>query len=82
MIDESAKILDLASYRKANAAGLRGADSMAGSVPAMSYGAMSAAPFAIPMAFLVAWPAFVFLPCANQIHGQVGEGRRDAGRAG
>jgi hypothetical protein len=81
MIDESAKIFDLASYRKVNAAGLRGADSVADSLPAMSYGAMSAVPFAIPMAFLVAWPAFVFLPWANRIHGQIGEGRRDAERA-
>ncbi|MDR3467907.1 MAG: hypothetical protein P4M07_18400 [Xanthobacteraceae bacterium] len=82
MIEDSAKILDLESYRKASAAPPPGAGGSVAPVPAMIYGAMSAAPFAIPMAFLTAWPAFVFWPLAGQIRGRIGDGRDGAERNG
>jgi hypothetical protein len=79
MIDESAKVFDLASYRKAAAAGPRGTDGQAEAAPALNLGATTVTPFAIPMAFLAAWPAFVFSPWTKSIRTEIGEGGNERG---
>jgi hypothetical protein len=75
MIGESARILDLESYRRAGVAAQADVDGPEPSAPVTNYGAISTAPFALPMAFLMAWPTFVFSPWAGQIQGQPGEAR-------
>lgn len=79
MSSQQARIFDLQFYRERRAAGRGEAVAAPDAAPVTSYGTMSVAPFAIPMAFFAVWPALVFAPHAIDVRATDADGGRGAG---